>query len=74
MVHKIPDPISTVDIKEMMKDHTSYPDSICRHDDELEPEGKRMCTVFSFIMDLEREEMYFAPGNPCCNEYHLIKF
>lgn len=66
--------VGVADIKDMMKDHTSYPDSICRHDDMLEPEGKWLCTIFSIIMDLEREEMYFAPGNPCCCEYHLIKF
>ena len=36
--------------------------------------GKRLGTIFSLIMDLEREEMYFAPGNPCNTEYHLIKF
>lgn len=66
--------VTVTDIKDMLKDHTSYPDSICRHDDVLEPEGKRLCTVFSIIMDLEREEMYFAPGSPCCSEFHLMKF
>lgn len=66
--------VNVLDIKEFMRDHISYPDSICRHDDELEPEAKRLCTVFSVIMDLEREEMYFAPGNPCCCEYHLVRF
>lgn len=66
--------VSVSDIKTMMKDHISYPDSICRHDDVLEPEALRLCTVFSIIMDLEREEMYLAPGSPCCSEYHLIKF
>ncbi len=66
--------LDKVSIKHMMKDHASYPDSICRHDDELEPEAVRLCTIFSVIMDLNREEMYFAPGSPCCCEYHLIKF
>lgn len=74
LVKQLGHKVGIPDIKEFMKDHISYPDSICRHDDVLEPEGKRLCTVFSIIMDLEREEMYFAPGNPCCNEYHLMKF
>lgn len=73
MVKNLGHKVGVSDIKAMMKDHTSYPDSICRHDDELEPEAKRLCTVFGIIMDLEREEMYFAPGSPCCCEYHLIK-
>lgn len=74
MVRALDHKVRVADIKEMMADHTSYPDSICRHEDVLEPEGKRLGTIFSIIMDLEREEMYFAPGNPCTEEYHLIKF
>ena len=74
MVRMLDHKVRVADIKKMMSDHTSYPDSICRHEDELEPAGKRLGTIFSIIMDLEREEMYFAPGNPCKAEYHLIKF
>ena len=74
MVRMLDHKVRVADIKKMMGDHTSYPDSICRHEDELEPAGKRLGTIFSIIMDLEREEMYFAPGNPCKAEYHLIKF
>lgn len=74
MVRALDHKVKIADIKNMMQDHTSYPDSICRHEDLLEPEGKRLGTIFSLIMDLEREEMYFAPGNPCNTEYHLIKF
>ena len=61
------------DLNAMLADHTSYPDSICRHEDELEPAGKRLGTIFSIIMDLDREEMYFAPGNPCDTEFHLLR-
>lgn len=74
MVKDLERKVGVADIKRMMQDHTSYPDSICRHEDLLEPEGKRLGTIFSIIMDLEREEMYFAPGNPCNTEYHLMKF
>lgn len=74
MIRSLGRRVRVSDIKNMMQDHTSYPDSICRHEDVLEPEGKRLGTIFSIIMDLEREEMYFAPGNPCNTEYHLIKF
>ncbi|MFV0431732.1 MAG: C45 family autoproteolytic acyltransferase/hydrolase [Alphaproteobacteria bacterium] len=74
MVRQLNQKVRVSDIKTMMQDHASYPDSICRHNDLLEAEGKRMGTIFSVIMDLEREEMYFAPGNPCNTEYHLIRF
>lgn len=74
MVKDLNRKVSVRDIQQMMQDHTSYPDSICRHEDLLEPEGKRLGTIFSIIMDLAREEMYFAPGNPCNTEYHLIRF
>lgn len=74
MVHNLDHKVGVPDLKEMMKDHTCYPLSICCHEDEFKPEGKRMSTVFSIIMDLTREEMYFAPGNPCCCEYHLVSF
>jgi len=73
MINTLGHKVSHVDLEKMLKDHTSYPDSICRHDDILEEEGHRLCTVFSIIMDLNKEEMYFAPGSPCCNDYRLIK-
>ena len=72
MVKHLDHKVSISDIRHMMADHTSYPDSICRHDDVLEPEGKRLCTIFSLIIDLEREEMFFALGNPCNTEYHRV--
>lgn len=65
--------IGLKDIQDILKDHVGYPDSICRHEDALEPEGKRLGTVFSIIMNLDREEMYFAPGTPCNCSYHLYK-
>ncbi|MDR0440114.1 MAG: C45 family peptidase [Candidatus Accumulibacter sp.] len=62
------------DLKALLADHTSYPDSICRHEDELEPAEKRLGTIFGILMDLGREEMYFAPGNPCNTEFRLLRF
>jgi isopenicillin-N N-acyltransferase-like protein len=74
MIRSMNRKITVSDLKTMLADHTSYPDSICRHEDELEPEGKRLGTIFSIIMDLDREEIYFAPGNPCNTEFHLLRF
>lgn len=73
MVRSLDRKVKIADIKEMLADHTSYPDSICRHEDILEPEDKRLGTIFSVIMDLERGEMYFAPGNPCNSQFSLMR-
>lgn len=73
LIKAAPGKISIPDIKNMLCDHTGYPDAICRHEDILEPEEKRLGTIFSVIMNLDREEMYFAPGNPCQCGYHLYK-
>lgn len=67
------DKIGIKDIKTMLCDHVGYPDAICRHEDFSEPEEKRLVTLFSVIMNLDREEMYFAPGNPCECGYHIVK-
>lgn len=73
MIKALERKVSVSDIKRMLADHTSYPDSICRHEDMCEPEGKRLGTIFSIIIEIERGEMYFAPGAPCCNDYTLMK-
>jgi len=65
--------VSVKDIQGFLSDHVGYPDSICRHDDVREPEGKRMATVFSIIMNLDRGEMHFAPGNPCSYPYQVYR-
>ena len=56
-------------MKEVLKDHIEYPDSICRHDNPKVPEGLRMGTVFSMIVNLGTGDIYFCKGNPCEYEY-----
>lgn len=64
--------VSVKDIQEFLRDHMGCPDSICRHEDPLEPEEKRLGTIFSIIMNLDRREMLFTPGNPCQHTYQLL--
>lgn len=64
--------VSIPKMKKILADHTGFPDSICRHNDVTESAAKTLCTVFSIIMNLDREEVYFAPGNPCECGFHLI--
>lgn len=65
--------LSVETIQNFFRDHKGYPDSICRHEDEREPEGKRMGTVFSILMNLSRREMYLTSGNPCETSYELYR-
>ena len=55
-----------------MRDHFSYPDSICRHADERDPADGRMATVFSVVMDLDARTLYLSDGQPCQNGYRAI--
>ncbi len=73
MIKDIDGKVKIKDIKNILCDHVGYPDSICRHEDVTEPAPKRLGTIFSIIMVLDREEMYFAPGNPCECGFHLYK-
>lgn len=74
LIKELDHKVTMADIKTILSDHMSYPGGICHHDDLLAPAPLRMSSVFSVIMDLGREEMYLAPGTPCCCEYHLVKF
>ena len=65
--------IGTADIAEILRDHVGYPDSICRHNDEREPEAKRCQNNFSIIMDLTTREALYSEGAPCCHPYIPVK-
>jgi isopenicillin-N N-acyltransferase-like protein len=56
--------------REILRDHGNAPDSICRHVDEVvDPEGKRIHSVFSLVMDLERGTLEVTDGPPCSAEF-----
>ena len=61
--------IGPEDIKEILRDHMGWPDSICRHEDLREPEGRRCQNNFSIIMNLSKREMLYSPGAPCTYDY-----
>jgi isopenicillin-N N-acyltransferase-like protein len=66
--------LSIEDFQEIFRDHFNYPDAICRHPDERDPEIEQVQTVASLIMNLTRREVYISPGPPCENEYQHLKF
>ncbi len=55
-------------ILECLSDHFDHPASICRHVDESVAEDGRLDTVFAVVMDLDAQELWLAPGNPCQGE------
>ena len=55
---------------EVLKDHFSYPSSICSHATQ-ESEGE---TLASVIMDLDDRLMYISYGTPCTNDYVKYAF
>ena len=59
-------------VREAMTDHFSFPNSVCNHPDERDPELARTQTVASTIVDLTTGEYRLAHGPPCENEYELL--
>lgn len=56
--------------RSILRDHANAPDSICRHVDEVvDPEGKRIHSVFSLAMNLEERKLEVTNGPPCSGEY-----
>jgi isopenicillin-N N-acyltransferase-like protein len=59
--------------EDILRDHANEPDGICRHEDEVgDPEGKRLQSVFSIVMDLERRELSVTDGPPCSSAYFRL--
>ena len=56
----------------VLRDHLSYPVSICRHPDEQVEGFRQMATLASMIMDLDEGSIYIAEGLPCENEYYKL--
>ena len=56
----------------VLRDHLSYPVSICRHLDEKAKGFRQMATLASMIMDLDERSIYIAEGLPCENEYYRL--
>jgi isopenicillin-N N-acyltransferase-like protein len=56
--------------REILRDHANTPSSICRHlDENVEPEGRRIHSVFSLVIDLEERTLEVTDGPPCSAEY-----
>ncbi len=52
-------------IESIFKDHTNYPNSVCKHADPSIPDYNRTMTVYTVLMDLNDKVVDFYPGNTC---------
>jgi len=59
-------------VQQLLRDHFNHPNSICKHEDEREPEIEQEITAASIIMDLNEKEIYVSAGPPCENEYRAL--
>lgn len=57
------------DLIEVLSHHEGAPYSICCHADDVSSVLDRQQTIASIVMDLTREKMYVAWGNPCRSTY-----
>ncbi len=56
-------------LKELTRDHTNMPRSICAHGFPGQGENTAFHTIFAVIMSPEQGWLELCPGNPCENEY-----
>ena len=61
--------VTVESLQGLLRDHASYPDSICCHEDPSDPLYERELTLASLVMDLTERVMWAAPGPPCVGEY-----
>ncbi len=57
----------------MLRDHDGNPESVCRHSNPGFPEDERYETVVSVVMDLYAKTLWATMGNPCEQEYQVLK-
>lgn len=53
------------DLRTLLQDHNSHPNSICRHQEEHLPESGRYETVASVLMDVHAGQLPVPQGPPC---------
>ncbi|MCC7018509.1 MAG: hypothetical protein IT332_02060 [Ardenticatenales bacterium] len=63
--------VTVDDLQTMLRDHTGYPYSVCRHPDPDDPSGDYR-TVTSAIMDLDARAMWITDGPPCEGDYQWL--
>ncbi|MEO8083199.1 MAG: C45 family peptidase [Ardenticatenales bacterium] len=65
--------VSVDDVQTLLRDHTGYPYSVCRHPDPADASGGDYRTVTSVIMDLDAHAMWVTDGPPCEAPYQRVR-
>ena len=65
-------PVSLSGVQAALRDHSTAPRHICRHEDPAAPVDEQYRTVTSIVLDLAEGELYATDGPPCENEYALF--
>lgn len=65
LMSRLPDDAGQEELFIVLGDHHGYPDSICRHVNDNDPEHAQMETVFSIVMDLASGTLAYRIGQPC---------
>jgi len=65
------EPSTPADAMEILRDHDSEPQAICRHADPAEGD-EGTAVLFSMVCHLESRRMWVAMGNPCEAPYEEI--
>lgn len=60
-------------LKDTLRDHFNWPNSICRHEDPRFHQDLQLKTLTSMIMDLNERTIHISNGSPCENEYKNLK-
>ncbi len=66
------DDLTLESLRELTRNHVSYPRSICAHGADWEPEGAKGRTVAALIQVPAEGLMHLAAGCACENEYHPV--
>jgi isopenicillin-N N-acyltransferase-like protein len=64
-------PATAEEAMEILRDHDSSPQAICKHAAPDSPEES--IVVFSMVCELESRRMWVVPGNPCDNPYEEVE-
>lgn len=61
--------VEVADVVAALRDHYSYPDSVCVHVDPDDSPNEATSTAYSVVMDLDAQELYIASYPVCENPY-----
>jgi isopenicillin-N N-acyltransferase-like protein len=61
--------VGMADVVGVLRDHYSFPDSICRHPDPAVAPEEQSSSVYSIVMDLDARDLYIAAASPCTQPY-----